>query len=228
MDQDRWIAHFHRNREDRPEPDWDAPLTMAPRPRHLLTRSLEQFQLGDGGGPAQLIAWNAPRRLAADPIFARQAALWFAEEREHSRLLGCAVRRYGGTPIAGHWSFSCFLFCRRWFGLGFELTVLLMTEIASTAYYRLMARHCGDPALAQMCALILRDEAAHILFHADRLKGRWVPFGRLRRRVLGHAAAAMLWVNHGPALRALGATNAAFWAELRRELHRLEERLSPG
>ncbi|MEM9148509.1 MAG: ferritin-like domain-containing protein [Pseudomonadota bacterium] len=226
MDQDRWIAHFHRNRQDRPEPDWDAPLTMEPRAHHLLTRSLEQFQLGDGGGPARLIAWNARRRLAADPLFARQAALWFAEEKEHSRLLGEAVRRYGGRPITGHWSFSCFLFCRRCFGLGVELTVLLMTEIASTAYYRLMQRHCGDSALEQMCALILRDEAAHILFHGDRMRRRGAGLlGRRSRRMLGHAAATMLWVNHGPALRALGATTGAFYGELRRELDRFEGRL---
>src|SRR5205807_7904667 len=91
--------------------------------------------------------------------------LWFAEEREHARLLGMAVERFGGRCISGHWSFSAFCLTRRWFGVRFELTVLLLTEIASTVYYRLLRRHGQDPALRSMCRLILRDEIGHVAFH---------------------------------------------------------------
>src|SRR5262245_45486887 len=59
MDSGRWLAHFRRNAEDRPEPDWRAPIRLPPDVVALLVRSLEQFRLGDGGGPASLIAWNA-------------------------------------------------------------------------------------------------------------------------------------------------------------------------
>src|SRR5207253_2662448 len=77
--------------------------------------------------------------------------LWFAEEREHARLLGAAVARFGGRCIQGHWSFTAFCLTRRWFGVRFELTVLLLTEIVSTVYYRLLRRHGQDPALRAMC-----------------------------------------------------------------------------
>src|SRR5262249_20639785 len=132
---------------------------------------------------------------------------WFAEEKEHSRLLGRLVERFGGKPIQSHWSFTAFCFCRRVFGVGFELTVLLLTEIVSTAYYRVLRRHADDAAVKGACALILRDEAGHVAFHRDRLssememeQGRFGIFQRNRFRCLGFAAATMLWVNHGKCL----------------------------
>jgi len=158
--------------------------------------------------------------------------LWFAEEREHARLLGEAVARFGGRCIRGHWSFTAFCLSRKWFGVRFELTVLLLTEIVSTVYYRLLRRHGQDPALRSMCRLVLRDEIGHVAFHRDRLAragraGR-AGYGKLweiRFRALGLAAASVLWVNHAPGLRALGASGAEFYREVWLELSRFVRRL---
>ena len=203
MDADRWLLHFRHNRESRPEPDWRAPITLPAHVVRPLVRSLEQFQLGDGGGPASLIAFDAERFRGSSEATRQLVDLWFAEEKEHSRLLGAAVARFGGTPIKGHWSFTAFCLCRRWFGVRFELSVLLLTEIASTGYYRVMRRHVDDGPLRDMCRLILRDEAGHIVFHRDRHARQGSThnscYGRLwevRFRLLGLAAATMLWVNH--------------------------------
>jgi hypothetical protein len=43
---------------------------------------------------------------------------------------------------------------------------------------------------------------------------------------LGLGAATMLWVNHAPALEALGATRDEFYREVRRELSRFVLRLA--
>ena len=226
---DRWLTHFDQNREDRPEPDWAAPVTLPDDVVRMLVRSLEQFQLGDGGGPASLIAWNAETFRSSSEAMRRLVDLWFEEEKEHSRLLLQAVQRFGGTPISGHWSFTVFCWARRLFGVRSELTILLLTEIVSTTYYRLMRRHAQDLAVKAMCRLILRDEAGHISFHRSRLACRGTAssqchgrrFGlawALPFRVLGHAAASMLWVNHGSALTALGASRAEFYREVRREV----------
>ncbi len=224
---DRWRAHFERNREYRPEPDWHAPVILSKELIGPLVHSLEQFQLGDGGGPGYLIARDQERLLAGSAGTRALVDYWFAEEREHSRLLGEAVARFGGHCIRGHWSFTAFCLTRQWFGVRFELTVLLLTEIVSTAYYRLLQRHCRDVALRSMCKLILRDEAGHVAFHRDRLaraaRAGWASYGVLwavRFRGLGLAAATMLWVNHGPALRTLGATDLEFYKEVWRELSR--------
>ena len=165
MNTDRWIEHFRRNALNRPEPDWSAPVSVPPEVLKPLLRSIEQFQLGDGGGPACLIAHDAERFRGSSDEMRTLVDLWFAEEREHSRLLGGLVDRFGGTRITGHWSFTAFCLCRKWLGVRFELTVLLLTEIASTAYYRLLRRHGPDPALRAVCRLILRDEAGHVAFH---------------------------------------------------------------
>ena len=232
IDVHRWLTHFQRNQRNRTEPDWHAPMTLPAETVRALVRSLEQFQLGDGGGPAYLIARNRERFLAANEGTRQLVDLWFAEEREHARLLGAAVDRFGGRRITGHWSFSVFCLVRKWFGVRFELTVLLLTEIVSTVYYRLLHRHGQDPALRAMCRLIMRDESGHVAFHRDRLaraaRAGAASHGRLwetRFRTLGLAAATMLWVNHAPGLKALGATRAEFYREIWLELSRFIRRL---
>jgi hypothetical protein len=199
----------------------------------LLVSSLEQFQLGDGGGPASLIARDAEKFRGSSAQMRELVDLWFAEEKEHSRLLGCGVDRFGGTRIASHWSFSAFCGCRRLFGVRFELQVLLLTEITSTCYYRLMQGHCRIPALEEMCGLILRDEAGHIAFHGDRLRAEGRSVRGLRGWLwanqfwlCGYAAATMLWINHGPCLKALGGSTPEFYREVIREVQRFLHALS--
>jgi hypothetical protein len=232
----KWIDHFERNRGNRTEPDWQAPITLSPTQIARLLPSLEQFQLGDGGGPASLIAHDAERFRGRTELMKRVVDLWFAEEREHSRLLGKAVERFRGKTIASHWSFSAFCFTRRVLGVNFELTVLLLTEIVSTAYYRLLRRHADDPAIKGMCNLILRDEAGHVAFHRDRLSSEaeandaaFGGFWQVKFRLLGLGAATMLWVNHGKCLAPLGANTVEFyhevWLELSRFIGRLNRRV---
>lgn len=227
-----WVEYFHHNRESRVEPDWQAPIGLAQATAKSLVRSLEQFELGDGGGPASLIAWNAESFRSSSEECRQLVDLWFAEEKEHSRLLGMAVARYGGHPIKGHWSFTAFCWCRRIFGVRFELTVLLLTEIVSTAYYRLMRRHGVDQPLRAMCALILRDEAGHIAFHRARLaragrEGRaaYGIFWETCFRLLGFAAGTMLWINHAAGLKPLGASTREFYSEIALELTRFIRKL---
>src|SRR5262249_50246729 len=232
FDVGRWLDHFRCNQKNRPEPNWRAPITLADEVVRPLVRSLEQFQLGDGGGPAYLIARDREQFLSENEGTRALVDLWFAEEREHARLLESAVARFGGHCIRSHWSFTAFCMTRKWFGVRFELTVLLLTEIVSTVYYRLLHRHGADKALCAMSRLIIRDETGHIAFHRDRLAqttrvGR-ASYGRtwaIRLRIFGLAAATMLWLNHAPGLTALGATAGEFYRDVWRELSRFIRRL---
>jgi hypothetical protein len=235
----RWMAHFRRNRENRPEPEWSAPVTLSADVLRPLVKSLEQFQLGDGGGPAYLIARNREQFLSEGEGTRALVDLWFAEEREHARLLGAAVARFGGHCIRSHLSFTAFCLTRKWFGVRFELTVLLLTEIVSTVYYRLLRRHGRDTALRSMCRLIIRDETGHVAFHRDRL-ARAAPAGRAkygtlwecRFRALGLAAASVLWVSHASGLRAIGVNRAEFyrevWLEISWFIRRLQREVGEG
>jgi hypothetical protein len=221
LDHSKWIAHFRQNRERRAEPDWSVPVKVRPEVLAPLVRSLEQFQLGDGGGPASLIAYDAERFRSQTAEMRVIVDHWFAEEREHSRLLGCAVDRFGGSR------FTAFCQCRRALGVRFELQILLLTEIVSTAYYRVMRRHCADPAVRAMCGRILRDEAGHVSFHCDRLaaegrspRGTRGALWAAQIWLFGHAAATMLWINHRRCLTGLGGSGAEYYREVRRGLRR--------
>lgn len=227
LDCSKWLAHFARNAETRLEPDWSLPVKIRPEVVRPLVRSLEQFQLGDGGGPASLIARDAESFRSSTAEMRAIVDLWFAEEREHARLLGHAVDRFGGKRITSHWSFTAFCQCRRAIGVTAELQILLLTEIVSTAYYRVMRRHCEDPAIRAMCSRILRDEAGHVAFHCDRLaaEGRspWGLSGALwtaQFQCFGYAAATMLWINHGKCLTTLGGSRSEYYREVRSELMR--------
>ena len=214
----RWLNHFRNNQRDRVEPSWDAPTRLTDHQIQALLPSLAQFELGDGGGPCYLTAWNREKFLS-QPHARELVDLWFREEAEHSRLLGDAVKRFGGKRIESHWSFTIFCHVRKYLGVNFELRTLILTEIVSNVYYQMMLRHGGakDEAIAQMCRLVIRDETGHIAFHKDRMAGSGRKFGAIWAgtfNVMGLAAGSMLWINHGKAIRALGGTNSEFYQEI--------------
>jgi hypothetical protein len=227
MNHAKWINHFTRNRESRPEPDWNAPINVRPGALAPMLRSIEQFRLGDGGGPASLIAHDAEQFRGRTEQMRVIVDLWFKEEAEHARLLGCAVRRFGGRIITSHWSFTAFCFCRRVMGVRFELQVLTLTELVSTAYYRMLRTYSPDGPLAAMCELILRDEAGHVAFQRERIADAGNPkpglrgiLWRMQFVLFGYAAGTMLWVNHAPCLKAIGGSRAEFYSEVTRQLVR--------
>lgn len=230
-----WIEHFERNKHHRIEPNWQAPHCLHGSTLRKLLLSLQQFQLGDGGGPAYLIASNRGTLLDTDAGMKRLVDLWFAEEAEHSRLLGSALQRFGAPEIQSHWSFSLFCGLRKHLGVQFELYALLLTEIVSHVYYKMMYRHCPDEAVRGMCRLIIRDEAGHIAFHRTRLQAE----GTAKNRGYGHAweilfrarglaAGTVLWVNHRSALLAMGATDGEFYRAIWRDMNRFIRRLREG
>ena len=220
MNYTRWIAHFgHHNRLNRPEPDWHAPLKMSEPRRAALAWSLAEYQLGDGGGPCRLIAHDAEHFRASAEEVRRVTDLWFAEEREHSRLLGGAVRRLRGTFVETTFAFRMFCHVRRALGVQFEMLVLLIVEIVSVGYYRLIRRHCADAPIEAMCSLILRDEIGHIAFHRDRLAANYpCGVGKLwiaAFHLLAFACTSFLWLGHRKSFLALGATRAELFNHVR-------------
>ena len=99
MNYQTWLAHLRANREDRPEPDWAAPFSLGGEKLRLLRKSLAEYQLGDGGGECYLVAADAESYRGVSDAARAVVDAWFAEEREHSRLL--APARAGGR--AGRW-----------------------------------------------------------------------------------------------------------------------------
>ena len=232
LDTDFWIHYFHRNQLNRKEPAWSAELNIPDEVLPLLRQSIREFQLGDGGGPAGLIAFNAASFRDATPAIRRVVDLWFEEEKEHSRLLGDLVKRLGTSPVNSHWSFFLFCFFRRVLGVKFELQILTVTELVSTSYYTLLRRYGSDVALRGVCALILRDEAGHVRFQNARLAAA----GRSRRGILGklwaaqfwlsgYIAGTVLWISHGKCIRTMGGSTREFYIHVRQQIGGFMEKL---
>lgn len=224
-DSSAWLAHFERNRLHRPEPEWHRPTPFLPHLAVPLARSLAHFQLGESGDGRMLLA-EARRTWADDPDYVAALSLFVAEEQEHARLLECLVGRFGATLVTAHWTHRCFRRLRRAFGVRFEIQTLLVAEIVGTAYYRLL-RSTGDPVVRQVCELMLRDEAFHLRFHADRVAVTQLRWGSVRRtlwsvrfRMLLGAAVTAAWADHRRALRALGISRRLFTGEARSEARR--------
>ena len=154
------------------------------------------------------------------------------EEAEHARLLACLVQRLGGKLVRRHWTHRLFKLARRAGGFHFEIQMLLTAEIVGTAYYEMIDRSVRDEPLNRALGLMLRDEAAHVAFHLDRMKTRWrdwLPVERLAWELQFQAlvllAVRAAWLDHGACLRSLGCNREDFRQRARRSTIRFLDSL---
>jgi hypothetical protein len=127
------------------------------------------------------------------------------------------VHRLGGTLLVKQWSNSVFRSIRSALGLEFNVQVLLSAELIARAYYSLLSRQAPDPVIQAACLRITRDEVGHIAFHVDFFRDRlaaWPAWRALLWRIqfqaLFRLAEAVVWWDHGPALRACGISRSIF------------------
>ncbi|WP_407836734.1 ferritin-like domain-containing protein [Streptomyces sp. DSM 116496] len=213
---DTWLADFENERERRAErgdPDWDRAAALPPE----LVRSLQRFQVGEDGDGSALIG-KADR--AGDPVYARAVRLFVAEEQNHARMLALLLEAGGAGILAGHWSDTVFVRLRRLLGLRVELLVLMVAEVVALRYYRAVRDGGADPLASEVARLILADEERHVPFHCLRLRDALAPLPAPARRAAVTAwratlaaAAAVVAVDHGPALRTLGVRRRSFMAD---------------
>ena len=234
MTSSHWLTYFRTNRLNRPDPQWHLPVGEDTATAAALARSLSHFQLGESGEGRCLLT-HARRVYWDDPDYCEALALFIQEEKEHARLLARLVARVGGQLIGGHWTHAIFRTLRRAIGVHFEIEVLVIAELVGTAYYRLLQAGTHDPVIGQVCGIVLRDEAQHVAFHAERFAdahSAWLPLKRAlwtaQFRCLFLGAALVAWIDHGPALRAIGARRREFFNRARSGLASFLGDLSPA
>ncbi|MGW6705261.1 ferritin-like domain-containing protein [Streptomyces sp. NPDC054956] len=213
---DTWLADFEAERERRTslgDPDWARGAALAPE----LVRSLQRFQVGEDGDGSALIG-KADR--AGDPVYARAVRLFVAEEQNHARMLALLLEAGGARTLDGHWSDTVFVRLRRLLGLRVELLVLMVAEVVALRYYRAVRDGSADPLVSEVAGRVLADEERHVPFHCLRLREALAPLPAPARRAttlgwraLLAGAAAVVAVDHGPALRTLGVRRRAFVAD---------------
>jgi rubrerythrin len=227
----QWLHYYQDNKLNRPEPKWNMPSPLDAGTQLVLAHSLSHFQLGETGEGEFLIA-QARAQLPDDVAYHQALLLFIAEEGEHARLLERLVHRLGGKTIRQHWTHFLFRLVRHALGFKFEIQLLLIAELVGTAYYRLLHSRTRDPVLEETCALILKDEAQHIDFHADwfgEFQSRLLPIERagwtLQFQILFATAAQVAWIDHRQCLGMVGANRGEFFREARRECIRFLRQL---
>ncbi|MGW7332141.1 ferritin-like domain-containing protein, partial [Streptomyces sp. NPDC054840] len=202
-----WVGEFEARRERRAalgDPDWGKGAQLPAE----IVRSIQKFQVGEDGDGSAL---TAKADLAGDPVYSDAVRLFIAEEQNHARMLKLLLAAGGATTLDGHWSDAAFVRVRRLLGLRMELLVLMIAEAVALGYYRALRDGATDRLTTEVAGRILADEERHVPFHCLRLREGLAGLPRPARRAvtagwrgLLAGAAALVAVDHGPALRALG------------------------
>ncbi|MEU7725918.1 ferritin-like domain-containing protein [Streptomyces sp. NPDC040724] len=226
-----WVGEFEGERERRAalgDPDWGKGAQLPAE----IVRSIQKFQVGeDGDGSA--LSGKADR--AGDPVYSEAVRLFIAEEQNHARMLKLLLAAGGAGTLDGHWSDAAFVRVRRLLGLRVELLVLMIAEVVALGYYRALRDGDVDPLVSEVAGRILADEERHVPFHCLRLREGLAGLPRPARRavtagwrgLLG-CAAALVALDHGPALRTLGVGRGAFVAQTLRSSAWMARAMSGG
>lgn len=227
-----WRAVFARNATaPRPIP-WGAPIRWTPAERRAVAASVQEFQLGEQSEGRHLRACAA--RYAAhtsDHAYAEAIDLFIREEQRHASELALLLASAGErlkTKTAVDSVFRALRKLGPGDGLESCLRVLVTAEVVATLYYDALRAATGCPVSQALCAQILRDEAAHVRFHAERLAQLQAerpaalrPLVRAAHRTLMAGTAGVVWLGaHRRVLRRGGLTFRAFVGGCARLLER--------
>ena len=198
-----WFSRFLHNRHVRLRPAG----RDCPSPFGDLASAWRDWAAHRRASLSHQTAWlvsAAVHRCAHDPAYIQSLRLISREQAYHADLLG--------TPPSPSRSRSSMLTSvRRLLGMRFELSVLLLDDLADLATYDLLADALTPGPLRDACRQIAHDRRMHAMFHAERLTVEFADFNfirrnlrRLRLRAMFAAAVARVAVRHAALFRAAG------------------------
>jgi len=226
---DQWLAHFQENasrhRELEAAVDGNASAAIDGPTRRALVRSFQRFELGESGDGERLLA----KAIAAgDPTYLAALRLLVLEEQKHAVLFRRALDHLHAPTLRSHWSNAAFVALRRMLGLRTELALFLIAESGAMDYFVALSDHAPDPVLRAIGRRIATDERDHIRFQIDRLRIGFRGMLAAARAVVGlgwsviaAGTAAVVVLDHGPALRACGLSPVNYWWQAVRQFHRV-------
>jgi hypothetical protein len=230
---ERWYRHFLQNRGGPCALPWHDSYLLSATERRLVTRSIQQFQLGEWarGRGLKRRASSHPV-LATDPWFIPALELFITEEQGHSGILGRFLDQQGIRRLANHWLDGVFRRLRKLAGLEVCATVLVTAEVLAIPFYQALRDATRSQLLRAICVQVLCDEAAHLSYQALTLGLIRRPLSDRARaiRSLGHSilfqcTALLLWQQHHRVFRAAGWDSRRFWKDARRGFRLLQSRI---
>lgn len=208
----KWITHFTLRRMTALYVSPMAAAQLTGKETATLTKSIQQFQLGEGSrGERLLDRGKKYAQSVDDPFFASALSLFIKEEQQHSRYLEAFMQSQGIPTVGHHWVDTVFRKLRGSAGLELSLTVLVTAEFIAVPYYRALRDATGSPILKTICRRILEDEAAHLRYQASMHARVTSKRRRLFQRVLGGlhrffllGTILLVWAEHHGVFEAAG------------------------
>jgi hypothetical protein len=213
-----WRADFEFHEGQHANVTTSGMWKLAPVVDAGLRSSLPQFQLGEMGTGAHLLA---AAEKVGDEDYVEALRLFVREEQEHARLLALVCQHLEIDMLQKHWTDGVFQVTRKIAGLRAEVLMLLVAEIVAVRYYKILADGVGDHVLSRIFARIQADEVRHLEFHAATLPqhiDRWPTPLRLVARAIWVTAlvgtsAVVAW-DHRKVLRACDSGATRFFREM--------------
>jgi hypothetical protein len=228
-----WYRHFRQNREGPCALPWHDSYLLSAAERRLVTRSIQQFQLGEWArGRGLMRRASSHPVLATDPWFIPALELFIAEEQGHSGILGQFLDREGIPRLTNHWLDGVFRRLRKLAGLEVCATVLVTAEVLAIPFYQALRDATRSHLLRSICVRVLCDEAAHLNYQAltlglirRPLSDRARVIHSLCHSMLFHCTGLLLWQQHRRVFRAAGWDSRRFWSDARRGFSLLQLRI---
>jgi len=230
-----WLCHFLHNRHERVKMNWDAPAddAMSEGLRGSMTHWLAWISQTNGPARDRLIHW-AVSDCASDPAYVQSIRLFVKEEQHHTTLIERYLALRAQPMHPGGLVRGAVRSVIKPLGLRFELSVLLLSEIAVITMHRLLLPQVKDQALRGLLTQINHDHQCHLSFHCERLTAEFADFNfvrrnlrRLRLRAMFVTAFKGITLHHRALLRYTGCTPRAFAAHCRSNFATILEQMVP-
>lgn len=214
-----WTEYFSSNRERLLDIAWQDTYELTTAERAAITKSIQQFQLGEQSEGKSLIQL-AERYVerTGDTDYLKALHLFIAEEQRHARDLARFMDQQNIPLVERHPVDSVFRWLRRLLNLEVAIVVLLSAEVIACTFYKALHDVTESRTLRDLCRQILRDEIQHLKFQAGTLKkiraNRSGPAYWLTRwleRLFFAGVLMVVWLGHRTVYRAGGFTLKKFW-----------------
>ncbi len=231
-----WVAYFRNNLAARRAIIWNDNHGLTAEERRAIGRSIAKFQLGENSD-GRFLQHHADlhAQKSGDHSYSYACRLFIREEQRHAAELGRFMDDCGLAKRSRDWTDTIFRYVRKLGGLDLAISVLLTAELIALVYYQALARATGSLTLRSICAEILRDERAHVVFQAGTL-GRlrvggppWRNAWRVRlQRAFFCGVVFLVWFDHGRVLKAGGFGRRRYWYACWSAFRSIESLLIPA
>ena len=216
-----WLQHFQRNAERLLPISWERGAELTDVEARAIAASVAEFQRGESGEGRRLTRYaEAYARVTGDHDYPAAIRLFIGEEQRHARDLAHFLA-LNHLPLASSTATdSTFRRLRHLLGtLEISIAVLITAEVIAQVYYEALRRATSSTVLQQLCVQILRDEASHVEFQAERLgilrahrRLPWYWATMLCQRALFAATCCAIWPGHRGVFRTGGFTFGTYWS----------------